>query len=210
MALMTDYLITTGNAGEFFDSLINANAPERFTYKFLENLGFNSSNDRKYVSVLKGLGFLTESSEPSEQYYQLLDHSQWKSTLANAIRAAYSDLFDLNRNANKMETEEIKNKFRTLTRGQKTDLVLNRMASTFATLCELADWSTNENPKGNSMKREEAPAKAHRVHQDEATVRNLNEMGNPSLHYNIQIHLPESKDPAVYDAIFQSLRKHLL
>jgi len=29
------------------------------------------------------------------------------------------------------------------------------------------------------------------------------------LHYNIQIHLPESRDQAVYDALFKSLKKHL-
>ena len=31
----------------------------------------------------------------------------------------------------------------------------------------------------------------------------------PEFHYNIQIHLPESRDQAVYDAIFKSLKKHL-
>lgn len=31
-----------------------------------------------------------------------------------------------------------------------------------------------------------------------------------NLHYNIQIHLPETTNMAVYDAIFQSLKKHLL
>ena len=30
------------------------------------------------------------------------------------------------------------------------------------------------------------------------------------LHYNIQIILPESRDPKVYDALFRSLREHLL
>ena len=29
------------------------------------------------------------------------------------------------------------------------------------------------------------------------------------LIYNIQIQLPESRDPKVYDALFQSLKKHL-
>ena len=30
------------------------------------------------------------------------------------------------------------------------------------------------------------------------------------MHYNIQIHLPETRDVSVYDAIFESLKKHLL
>ena len=31
-----------------------------------------------------------------------------------------------------------------------------------------------------------------------------------SLHYNIQIHLPATKDIEVYNAIFRSLKEHLL
>jgi len=29
------------------------------------------------------------------------------------------------------------------------------------------------------------------------------------LHYDIHIHLPESRDPAVFDAIFEAMKKHL-
>jgi hypothetical protein len=32
----------------------------------------------------------------------------------------------------------------------------------------------------------------------------------PSLHYNIQIHLPTTNDIAVYNAIFKSVKEHLL
>ena len=32
----------------------------------------------------------------------------------------------------------------------------------------------------------------------------------PSLHYNIQIHLPATKDIEVYNSIFKSLKEHLL
>jgi hypothetical protein len=32
----------------------------------------------------------------------------------------------------------------------------------------------------------------------------------PALHYNIQIHLPATKDIEVFNAIFKSLREHLL
>jgi hypothetical protein len=35
-------------------------------------------------------------------------------------------------------------------------------------------------------------------------------MGGVRLNYNIQIHLPPTKDVEVYNAIFKSLREHLL
>jgi hypothetical protein len=32
---------------------------------------------------------------------------------------------------------------------------------------------------------------------------------SPSLHYNIEIHLPATKDIEVYNAIFKSIKEHL-
>jgi len=32
----------------------------------------------------------------------------------------------------------------------------------------------------------------------------------PGLHYNIEIHLPATKDVEVYNAIFKSLREHII
>ena len=42
MALSTAYLQTTKNLDAILNSIVNAKAPERFTYKFLEDLGFKS------------------------------------------------------------------------------------------------------------------------------------------------------------------------
>jgi hypothetical protein len=35
-------------------------------------------------------------------------------------------------------------------------------------------------------------------------------LGLGGLHHNIQLILPETRDPKVYDAIFRSLREHLI
>ena len=67
MALMSAYLVTTKNAAAFFNAIQGAKAPERFTTKFLKDLDFGSSNDRLFIGVLKGLGFLDENGAPSEK-----------------------------------------------------------------------------------------------------------------------------------------------
>ena len=48
MALTNAYLQTTKNLHSIINSVISAKAPERFTNKFLEDLGFKSSNDNLY------------------------------------------------------------------------------------------------------------------------------------------------------------------
>ena len=124
MALMTAYLVTLKNAEAFFNSIQGAKAPERFTAKFLKDLDFSSSNDRLYIGLLKGLGFLDENGSPTERYFQFLDQSQSRRVLAEALRQAYEDLFALNKNAQKMSVDEIKGKLKSLTQGQKSDTVI--------------------------------------------------------------------------------------
>lgn len=203
---MTAYLVTTKNAGAFFNAIQGAKAPERFTTKFLKDLDFASSNDRLYIGVLKGLGLLDENGAPTDRYFSFLDHSQSRRVLADAIRDAYDELFTLNRNAQKLSVDDVKGKFKSLTQGQKSENVVTWMANTFKALCDLADWSAPavpaEQPATNDEKVDTPPPPV-----PDKTVSGPREL---ELHYNIQLILPESRDQAVYDALFASLRRHLM
>ncbi len=209
MALPEAYLVTTKNLDAIFNAIQGAQAPERFSQKFLEHLGFTSSNDRLYIRLLKELGFLDDSGVPTQMYYDFLDQTQAKAVLAKAITEAYSDLFMINKNAWKMTEEEVQNKLKTLTQGKKSENVIRWMARTFKDLCEYADWQglkkLEEQKKGTGEIEEgkkEADNKEENVGKGSIT--------RTQLHYNIQIHLPESRDPKVYDAIFESLKRHLM
>ncbi len=204
MALNSSYLITTKNLEPFFNSLLTAKAPETFTLKFLENLEFKSTNDRLYIGLLKGLGFLDANGVPMERYFKFLDQTQSKQILAEAVREAYSDLFAVNVNAQTLTIEEVKNKLKTLTQGKNSDEVLRLMAKTFVALCSYAEWKT-EPKKVDDKKPKEKPVKE--VEPEEKP--NLSKLNPAQLHYNIQIHLPESRDQAVYDALFKALKEHL-
>jgi len=211
MALPSSYLITTKNLESFLDTIINAQAPERFTQKFLESLEFTSTNDRLFIGVLKALGFLDEGAVPTEVYYNFLDQTQSKKILAERIREAYSDLFAIKINAQDLTIEEVKNKLKTLTQGKSSDNVLKAMANTFKGLCEYAEWISTPNTKKIEHQVPEKKAIEQNKEDDELEFAKKDEIGKiPSLNYNIQIHLPETRDSAVYDAIFRSLREHLL
>jgi len=216
MALISSYLITTKNLESFFNSLITAKAPETFTQKFLESLEFKSTNDRLYISLLKGLGFLDVNGIPTERYYKFLDQSQSKQVLAEAVKEAYGDLFAVNIKANELTVDEVKNKLRTLTQGKNSEEVLRFMAKTFKGLVDYAEWNTIKKPEekkgkiSDEKQKPEIPAKDQLPQPEEVEEESIGgRLGKTQLHYNIQIHLPESRDPAVYDALFKSLKKHL-
>jgi hypothetical protein len=160
------------------------------------------------------LGMLDEAGKPTERYYRFLDQAESKKVLAEGIKEAYDDLFKINVKAYELSDTEVKNKFRTLTQGKKSEDVISKMASTFVTLSSLADWSPDKTttlPHQEKLITEDLPNKSNDINpkeqQEDFAADKINLNG---LHYNIQIHLPESRDPAVYDAIFQSLKKHLL
>lgn len=205
MALTQAYLMTTKNLAAVINSVVSAKAPEHFTNKFLENLNFKSSNDRLYVGLFKALGLLDEGGTPTPRYYEFIDQTQTAKILAISIEEAYEDLFNLRKDAQNMTIEEVKNKFKTLTQGQKSEKVLGLMANTFKCLCDIADWSD----QGAAVVYEETEA----AEQTQTPSNNVTPNPAPSkmsLNYNIQIHLPETTNMAVYDAIFQSLKKHLM
>lgn len=211
MALISSYLITAKNLEPLFNSLITAKAPEAFTQKFLESLEFKSTNDRLYIGLLKGLGFLDVNAVPTERYYKFLDQSKSKHVLAEAVKEAYGDLFSVNVNANELTPQDVKNKLRTLTQGKNSDKVLGLMANTFKALVNYAEWGiiTKKAVEKNIEPKIENTKEIPIVHEEGGEESVGEKLHKAQLHYNIQIHLPESRDPAVYDVLFKSLRKHL-
>lgn len=208
MALTNSYLTLTKNLESIINSVINAKAPDRFTNKFLEDLGYKSSNDRLVVGMFKALGLLDDSGQPLQRYYEFLDQTQTGKILAIGIEEAYGDLFNLRKDAQNMSNDEVKNKLKTLTQGQKSDKVIGLMAMTFRAFCDLADWSEETEIQGSSentaVQNERNDFAGFEKRGSKVPKTDMN------LHYNIQIHLPETTNMAVYDAIFQSLKKHLL
>lgn len=215
MALPDKYTLKPSAIPEYFDAILGAEAPERFSYKFIQNLGFTATTDRLLVGILKELGFLDSDAVPTKRYYEFLDRSRSKQVLAEAIREAYADLFAINRNANEMNATEVKNKLITLYSGSKTKQLIGRIATTFEALCEQADFSKGVKKVGGKAPEKVSKEETKPVVPEGQKAKDVGVPAAPgkisldSLQYHISIVLPESRDQAVYDAIFKSLREHL-
>ena len=208
MSLPTSYM--TGSftkIPKYFEALQNAQAPGKFTVKFFEDLGFTSSNDRQFIGVLKSIGFLDDAGVPTDRYYKFLDQSNSKVMVADGVREAYSDIFQLNINAQTLDKKEVEGKFKTLTNGAKAQGTISNMASTFTNLCAYADWTepVQETPTISITQKSGAEENSAKHKQPSNTPA----AGLFDLNYNIHIHLPPTRDEGVYDALFASLAKHL-
>ena len=221
MTLPTSYLTTQRNLEGILTAIQTAKAPAKFTQTFLAGLGYKSSSDRLVIKMLKTLGFLSEDGVPSQRYFEYLDQSQSRRVMAEGVMEAYGDLFELNVNAQNMSRSELKNKMRTLGQGKLTDGVLDKMAMTFTSFAKQADFEAAKAVSGvsgdapvelssPSLPSEEGkgPSSEGGVEPGPSETRGSG-LVIDGLVYNIQIQLPESRDPKVYDALFESLAKHL-
>ncbi|WP_341646117.1 DUF5343 domain-containing protein [Thauera sp. SDU_THAU2] len=193
-----------GQLGDFLAKIQDGQAPENFTQQHLKDIGFGSSNHRTYIPLLKAIGFLTPSGVPTERYHAYRDTSQARAVLGAALKDAYSDLFVIKANPTERDRDLIQGKFKST--HNTSDRVAELMAKTFFGLLKQADIDhVLSKPKAATVQ-EETPALAPAAPTPQPTVH----VKAPGLHYNIQIHLPATKDVEVYNAIFKSLKEHLL
>ena len=202
MALASAYVLPTNRIPDLFTQIRDAQAPQVFTHQLLKDWGFKSTNDRPFIPLLKALGFLSSDGKPTQRYHGYRDHSRSKSVMAQALREAYEDLFLIKERPTASDRTAIEGKFKSFHNVSDNLAVL--MTKTFLALLPLADFS---NPVGPLLK----PKAAEPIDESETKTHLTPSISSPpGLHYNIQIHLPATKDVEVYNAIFKSLREHLL
>lgn len=206
MSLPTSYMTSVKRLPNILEAIQTAKAPKIFSTRFLEQLGFSSKGDRLIIGVLKDLGFLDDKGVPKEPYYNFLDQTHSETVLAEGVRAAWKDLFAVNVNAHELEKAGFVGKLRTLSEGQMTDKVMGNHFTTFSSLVKIADF-TNPPPDPTTGDKRQDPN--HKPLEDRPEERR-EPLQLGGLVYNIQIVLPESRDPAVYDVLFRSMRDHLL
>lgn len=220
MPVPSTYMFSANHVPDILNAIQQAGVPPRFTQEFLKSLGFTSSNDRAIIGVLKSLGFLDQSGTPTARYRAYRNRGEAPYVLAAAIREAYSDVFLANENAQTLPPDRIKGIL--ATRVDKGDSVLKKMATTFRALVRVAEWDRDgvQPAQAGGLDESDAEAEPAGMVQAEPVQQVLprpttngdagRRILSPEYHYNIQIHLPATKDISVYNAIFKSLREHLL
>ncbi|MDG2533544.1 DUF5343 domain-containing protein [Sphingomonas sp. HITSZ_GF] len=204
MGLSSSWVGAAGRVPEVFNKIRDGQAPSQVTNQLLKDWGFSSSADRAFIPLLKSLGFLTPTGQPTQRYHDYRDHSRSKVVMGEALREAYQDIFLIKANPTKADQGSITGKFKSF--HNASDDVAQRMSKTFFALLELADLSGGEKPKA-----EKEAAVEEQINSAAKPVSPV--ISSPALaglHYNVQIHLPATKDVEVYNAIFKSLREHFV
>ena len=203
---MTEFQYTTvpGKIEEFLDKIPQIGVPANTTYKWLESVGFKSTNDRTLIRVLKFIGFINDSGSPTELWHKYRGKNR-QQILAQGIRQGYSNLFEVYPDAHKRSSEELESFFSTQSTAGKQ--VISKTVSTFQVLCSLADFKSVVPATTKSLTPTKAPPKP--VEEEQQAQTDIPSQLSPSLHIDIQIHISPDAPADQIDQIFASMAKHL-
>ncbi|MCK1679399.1 DUF5343 domain-containing protein [Bradyrhizobium sp. 147] len=194
---------------KILDKIIEASQPERFTQDFLATkLGYSSGSARPMIPLLKKLGFIATDGAPTGLYSQFRNPENRGAAMAQALRAAYKEIYDRNEYAHDLTRDKLKNLVVEITGLEPDNQTVTAIVGTFWNLKAYADFekapaTDNGNGKVTVLEKTEPvvpPVSPAAV----STPSGLN------LSYTINLNLPETTDVEVFNAIFRSLKENLL
>jgi hypothetical protein len=185
---------------QFLKGVPNRGVPAKVNTEHLKSIGLRELNDQSIIRVLKFVGLLNSDGSPSEGYKEFRDRSRGPALLAKEIQRAYRELFETYPDAYAQTDENLRNFFTGKTSLGKA--AIGFIVSTFKVLCEFGDFSSVRPATGGMSSATQAVPTG-------GSATGSGAGSGPSIHINLQVHLPDTTDPSTYDAIFAAINRHL-
>jgi hypothetical protein len=198
MAMNYPYVMTIDKFREFVRRLQTLGVPERVNRKYLQSLGYKSSNHHSFPKPLGFIGLIDDSGVPTPKYMALREGAPGKSKLGGYIREAYDQLYSTFPNAHVESAETLRDFFRAQT--TLGDVAVSATVATFQALCQFAAFDETQSlDEGKTSVG--TPTKTEKV---------LSSGPRPiTINVNIQLSIPPTTDSEVYDKLFSSMAKYV-
>lgn len=206
-------------------------APSKIDASYLQRFNIAPANESYVLSILRFLGIIDDEGTRPEgaSDYLFGNDEAFKSGLEGAVRSSYAPLFNEMNDALQADRDTLIHWFRG---ADKTSSVVGqRQATTFLTLAALSGHGELPPIRTNGQKSSTSPgvptakpktsspkstAKGKGGSRDSAMPQTATpgEAGLLSrevgLSVRVEVNLPAGGDAATYDAIFASIKKHLM
>jgi hypothetical protein len=206
MATKLPYVAQPGSIISVLNKVKQAKTPDRFTQDFLQTtLGCKGGNYAQFIPLAKKLGILNTDGSPTILYKRFRNNATSGASMAQAIKNGYHEIFSRNEAADKLDRVQLKGLVLEITGLEEGNTVVQLTCQTFDSLKKLADFKAQPG-EGQTEDKEEAGKDGAGDANDEKEGKDV----GLNLTYTINLVLPKTDDPAVFNAIFRSLRENLL
>jgi hypothetical protein len=199
------YLAAPGSIKTALERIRSAATPDRVTTDFVTTkLQIKGGTGFAILPFLKKIGFVASTGSPTDLYKQFRNSATEEAAVAEAIKIGYKELLQINEYFYDLDDKKLLDLIIQVTGAEAKSSVAKATLSTLKSLMSFADF---EAPKAAAAPetKEVTPHVAPNPQEPMRTERlGLN------LSYTINLNLPATSDQAVFNAIFKSLKEHLL
>lgn len=217
MSATIPFLNSTGLISKIFAKIQEAAVPERYTQNFQGTiLGYGSGSANPFIPFLKRLGFLESDGKPTDLYKKFRNADTSGAAMAIAMENGFQEIFKRNEFAYQLTDEKLKNLVVEITGKEKKNSTVKAICGSFKACKDLADFDAQsiDTFEDTATSETVAPTTTNNMAaQLQNKFDNMQkEMNDYDLNfsYTINLNLPETDDPAVYNAIFSALKEHIL
>lgn len=207
MAKNLPYLSSPGSIKTALDKIRSAATPDLFTKDFLNTkLQIKGGTGSSILAYLKKIGLVASDGKPTDLYKRFRNSTMGGAAIADAIKIGYRELLEVNEYFYELNDKELLSLIVQVTGAEADNAAAKYTLSTFKQLKAYANFEQGDEPDNQDKPDIAAPIPG---------IPSLSANASPSrvglnLSYTINLNLPATTDQAVFNAIFRSIKEHLL
>lgn len=199
------YVTSPGNIVKALTGIKAATVPDRVSQDFVKTiLKIPGGSGDQMTAFLKKLGLTNPDGSPNETYRKFRNPTSSGAAIASAIRTAYAALYVRNEFMHELSDTDLLGLVVEETGEAHDSNPVKLTVSCIKHLKQFANFSKAEQELPAVVKTDEP---VREISQEERTP---SKAFGINLDYTINLNLPATADPNVFDAIFKSLKEHLL
>jgi hypothetical protein len=204
------YLATPSSIKNALERIRQAATPERVTRDFVTTkLGIKGGTGFALIPYLKKIGMINADGTPSDLYKSFRNSATGGAAIASAIKKGYGKLSQVNEYFYDLNDKDLQSLIVQVTGAEANSSVVKLVFMTFKTLKTFAKFDNTGTPDDDVLAEPAANSSLLPIGIPSAQPSKAAEIGL-NLSYTINLNLPASTDQAVFNAIFRSLKEHIL
>ena len=204
MPSLLPYLASPGSIKTALDKVRSAAVPERVTQDFVQTkLAIKGGTGAAIPPFLKRTWRPMASQQTSTREFR--NASQGGQAMAEAIKIGYKPLGEVNEYFYALDDNKLLDLIVQVTGAEKPAPSTKLTLSTLKALKTYADFEAKDEPTAKAVTVSEPP-----IINDQPIHAAVTQRVGLNLSYTINLNLPASTDQAVFNAIFKSLKEHLI
>lgn len=202
------YITSPGNIDKALTGIKAAGVPEKVTQDFVKTiLKIPGGSGDQLTSFVKKLGLTNPDGTPNELYKKFRNPTSTRQAIAKCIRHAYSPLYVRNEYMHKLDEQALIGLVVEET-GHPHDS--NPVKLIVSCIQHLKDFASFDEESSEVVEYEKPDTKDAKEGKENGNTKSKSSGIGLNLGYTINLNLPATSDPAVFDAIFKSLKNNLL